>query len=278
MAAAQAAASAVIAAGFSYGANSSAIGRTSVVVTSAGLKPCHVSISSFVSGASLERSRSFSIAKEKASGIAVSATKLEVAPAVEEEKEVKVTESPAAVATEASVSSFMTDVANLVKLVDSRDIVELEMKHKDYEIIIRKKEALAPPPPPPVSFPGPHVMAHTSFPGYPAPPLSPPPAATSPAPAETAPEAAAAPAAAPATQHPPMLSPMAGTFYRSPGPGEPPFVQVGDKVTKGQVLCIVEAMKLMNEIEADQSGTIVEIVAEDGKPVSIESPLYIIKP
>ncbi|KAL3696068.1 hypothetical protein R1sor_010144 [Riccia sorocarpa] len=283
MAAAQAAANAVIAAGSLVatrcynGANSSANARTSVVISSAVLKPCNLAISPFTSGSSLERARSFSIVKEKSTGVAASATKLEVAPAVEEEKEVKATESPAEVATEASVSSFMTDVANLVKLVDSRDIVELEMKHKDYEIIIRKKEALAPPPAPPASFPGPHVMAHTSFPGYPGPPLSPPPAVTTPAPEETAP-AEAPPTAAPTSQHTSMLSPMAGTFYRSPGPGEPPFVHVGDKVTKGQVVCIVEAMKLMNEIEADQSGTIVEIAAEDGKPVSIESPLFIIKP
>ncbi|KAG6547741.1 hypothetical protein Mapa_010554 [Marchantia paleacea] len=175
-----------------------------------------------------------------------------------------------------SISSFMADVTNLVKLVDTRDIIELEMKHKDYELVIRKKEALPPPPPPPTSIPGPHVMAHTSYPEYLAPPTP-----QGPAWADTTPASAFAsetPQVAPASMYPPMLSPMAGTFYRSPAPGEPAFVQVGDKITKGQVLCIVEAMKLMNEIEADQSGTILEIVAEDGKPVSIESPLYIIKP
>ncbi|BBN02503.1 acetyl-CoA carboxylase biotin carboxyl carrier protein [Marchantia polymorpha subsp. ruderalis] len=246
------------------------------VVLAPGLKSfSSVSISSSV----FLRSRSFNVSKDNAYGITTSATKLEVAPVVEEEKEVKAAEIPPVLTPEASVASFMTDVANLVKLVDSRDIVELEMKHKDYEIIIRKKEALPPPPAPQMSFPGPHVMAHTSFPGYPAPPMSPPPAAAAaPAPAEIVPAAPAAPSAPPASLHPPMLSPMAGTFYRSPAPGEKAFVQVGDKVTKGQVVCIVEAMKLMNEIEADQSGTIVEIVAEDGKPVSIESPLFVIKP
>ncbi|RZR88090.1 hypothetical protein BHM03_00015610 [Ensete ventricosum] len=83
---------------------------------------------------------------------------------------------------------------------------------------------------------------------------------------------------------PPLKCPMAGTFYRCPAPGEPPFVKVGDKVQKGQVVCIIEAMKLMNEIEdwdnttpgvsylqSDQSGTVVEIIAEDGKPVSVDS-------
>ncbi|KAG6551931.1 hypothetical protein Mapa_006548 [Marchantia paleacea] len=270
MAAAQAAAAAAgvaIASRCRSGACSSANPR---VVLAPGLKSfSSVSISS----STFLRSRSFNVAKDNAYGITASATKLEVAPVVEEEKEVQAAEIPPVLTPEASVASFMTDVANLVKLVDSRDIVELEMKHKDYEIVIRKKEALPPPPAPPVSFPGPHVMAHTSFPGYPAAPMSPPPAAAAaPAPAEIV------PAAPPASLHPPMLSPMAGTFYRSPAPGEKAFVQVGDKVTKGQVLCIVEAMKLMNEIEADQSGTIVEIVAEDGKPVSIESPLFVIKP
>ncbi|XP_042439953.1 biotin carboxyl carrier protein of acetyl-CoA carboxylase 2, chloroplastic-like [Zingiber officinale] len=63
---------------------------------------------------------------------------------------------------------------------------------------------------------------------------------------------------------------MTGTFYRNPGPGLPPFVKPGDKVNKGQVLCIIEAMKLMNEIEADQAGTVVEILLiEDGKPVGV---------
>jgi acetyl-CoA carboxylase biotin carboxyl carrier protein len=184
-------------------------------------------------------------------------------------------ESSSSIATAASV--FMADVANLIKLVDTRDIVELELKQKDYELIIRKKEALPPPPAPQQSTQGPHVMAHTMFPGY-------QPQAPAPQPIQEA--SSAAPVAAPAIPdaiplaagHPPMLSPMAGTFYKCPGPGEPAYVKVGDKVTKGQVVCIVEAMKLMNEIEADQSGTIVEILAEDGKPVSMESPLFVIKP
>lgn len=206
-------------------------------------------------------------------------TKFEVpAAAAQEKPAASEPASSSSIATAASV--FMADVANLIKLVDTRDIVELELKQKDYELIIRKKEALPPPPAPQHSTQGPHVMAHTMFPGYAQPP---PPqqaaasaAPSTPAAAESAP---AIPDAIPlAAEHPPMLSPMAGTFYKCPGPGEPPYVKVGDKVTKGQVVCIVEAMKLMNEIEADQSGTIVEILAEDGKPVSMESPLFVIKP
>ncbi|KAK9141114.1 hypothetical protein Scep_010795 [Stephania cephalantha] len=102
---------------------------------------------------------------------------------------------------------------------------------------------------------------------------------SSPAPAPTPIATPSLPAAKPAkSSHPPLKSPMAGTFYRSPGPGQPAFVKVGDKVQKGQSLCIIEAMKLMNEIEADQSGKIVEILLEDGKPVSVDTPLFVIEP
>ena len=73
-------------------------------------------------------------------------------------------------------------------------------------------------------------------------------------------------------------APMVGTFYQSPKPGEPPFVQVGDTVTVGQVICIIEAMKLFNEIEAEQSGTIVELLVEDGVPVEYGQPLFRIEP
>ena len=73
-----------------------------------------------------------------------------------------------------------------------------------------------------------------------------------------------------------VKSPMVGTFYRSATPGGQPFVQVGDKVEKGQTICIIEAMKLMNEIEADQSGVIKAILAENGQPVEYGEPLVVI--
>ena len=69
---------------------------------------------------------------------------------------------------------------------------------------------------------------------------------------------------------------MVGTFYRSASPGAKPFVEVGDSVQQGDVLCIVEAMKLMNEIEADASGTIKAVIAENGQPVEFGQPLFII--
>ncbi|KAK1436490.1 hypothetical protein QVD17_02270 [Tagetes erecta] len=185
----------------------------------------------------------------------------------------KVSPSETTVPDVASITAFMSQVAGLVKLVDSRDIVELQLKQDGFEVLIRKKEALAPPPAPPM------VMMQSSQPQAMLHSQPPPPQA---APTPSAPAlSAAAPAPAPAkpkSSHPPLKCPMAGTFYRTPAPGAPPFVKVGDKVQKGQVVCIIEAMKLMNEIEADQSGTVVDIIAEDGKPVSLDTPLLVIEP
>jgi acetyl-CoA carboxylase biotin carboxyl carrier protein len=75
-----------------------------------------------------------------------------------------------------------------------------------------------------------------------------------------------------------VTSPIVGTFYRSPSPDADPYVEEGDKVKKGQVLCIVEAMKLMNEIESEVDGTIVKILAESTKPVEYGQPLFLIDP
>ncbi|WVZ14741.1 hypothetical protein V8G54_012307 [Vigna mungo] len=181
-----------------------------------------------------------------------------------EEKEVpNGKHSGGTVADEASVTAFI--------LVDSRDIVELQLKQSDCELMIRKKEALQPPP---VAAP---VSPPPIYAAFPPPPVAPAAAPTTSAPQKALP-ALPSPAKASSSSHPSLKSPMAGTFYRSPAPGEPPFVKVGDKVKKGQVICIIEAMKLMNEIEADQSGTIAEILIEDSKPVSLETPLFVIVP
>ncbi|GMI67438.1 biotin carboxyl carrier protein 2 [Hibiscus trionum] len=176
----------------------------------------------------------------------------------------------------AAISAFMAQVSDLVKLVDSRDIMELQLKQLDCELVIRKKEALQPPQsasPMVMQQYMPQAMFQTAPPAAlvaapaPASPAPPAPEPSSPPPAKTS-----------NSSHPPLKCPMAGTFYRSPAPGEPPFVKVGDKVQKGQVVCIIEAMKLMNEIEADQSGTVVEILVEDGKAVSVDMPLFVIAP
>jgi acetyl-CoA carboxylase biotin carboxyl carrier protein len=112
-----------------------------------------------------------------------------------------------------------------------------------------------------------------------------------------APTAYAAPTAAPVAQVPPAVaaatpaaaapktdnlvtikSPMIGTFYRSAGPDKPLFVNVGDEVTSGKVVCIIEAMKLFNEIESEIKGTIVKILVEDASPVEYDQPLFLVDP
>ena len=106
-----------------------------------------------------------------------------------------------------------------------------------------------------------------------------PQAASAPAPLAAAP-AAAAPAAAPAKEEPTgpaITSPMVGTFYRSSGPGEKPFASVGDHVEANTTVCIIEAMKVMNEIKAETSGVIARVIAQDGKPVQYGQPLFQLK-
>jgi acetyl-CoA carboxylase biotin carboxyl carrier protein len=89
------------------------------------------------------------------------------------------------------------------------------------------------------------------------------------------PEMTPAPAAAPSGHQ--LKSPMVGTFYRAPSPGAPPFVEIGQAVSKGQTLCIIEAMKLLNEIESDVAGTVKAILVENGQPVEYGQPLFLIE-
>ena len=89
--------------------------------------------------------------------------------------------------------------------------------------------------------------------------------------------AAPAPAAPPEPKGHAVKSPMVGTFYRAPSPGAPSFVEVGQSVTKGQTLCIIEAMKLLNEIESDATGTVKAILVENGQPVEYGQPLFLIE-
>jgi acetyl-CoA carboxylase biotin carboxyl carrier protein len=109
-----------------------------------------------------------------------------------------------------------------------------------------------------------------------APIAAPPPMTIAPAPLPPPPAPAAAPKAAPVNDASiaTITSPFVGTFYRAPSPQAPSFVDVGSEIRPGTVLCIVEAMKLMNEIEAEIAGTIVEVVAANGKPVEYGDPLF----
>ncbi len=146
----------------------------------------------------------------------------------------------------------------LIDLVSESNISELEITEAEGKVRIVKAGEAAP-----VQYvqtPAPQVAA--------------------PAPAPVAATAAPAPAAAPveaaATGHT-VKSPMVGTFYRSSSPGAPSFVEVGSKVNEGDTLCIIEAMKILNEIEADKSGTITQILGENGQAVEYGQALFIIE-
>ena len=98
------------------------------------------------------------------------------------------------------------------------------------------------------------------------------------APAAPAPVATAAPPAKPAENHAAITSPMVGTFYRAPAPDADPYVEVGDMVELGQTVCIVEAMKLMNEIESEVKGRVTKILIENAQPVEFGQPLFLVEP
>lgn len=110
-----------------------------------------------------------------------------------------------------------------------------------------------------------------------APAPAPAPVAAAPAPAAAAPAAPAADST-PAGNYVEIKSPMIGTFYRAANPESPNFVNVGDKVSAGSTVCIVEAMKLFNEIESEVSGTIVKVLVDDSQPVEYDQPLFLVDP
>ncbi|KAG1653670.1 hypothetical protein FOA52_004587 [Chlamydomonas sp. UWO 241] len=166
------------------------------------------------------------------------------------------------------------ELADIVKLVNATDIVEMEWKGKRFNISLKKAEALK------AAEPVYQMMAAAPAAMAPAPaaPASAPPAPAAPAaPAAPRPAAAAAPPPPAATGGIEIRSPMSGTFYSCAAPGDPPFCKVGDKVKKGQTVGIIEAMKLMNEIEAEASGEVVKIMAQNGTPITAGQPLLLLK-
>ena len=144
----------------------------------------------------------------------------------------------------------------LIELVETSGIAELEIQEGEERVRITR------------SSPGTSGAAVIA----PVPQVIAVPAGTVAAPAGAPP----APEAPPAAEGHVVKSPMVGTFYRSATPGSKPFVEIGDAVQEGQTLCIVEAMKLMNEIEADKSGVIKSILTENGQPVEFGQPLFVI--
>jgi len=158
----------------------------------------------------------------------------------------------------------MQELRELVEFLKANEIAEFDMEQGDLKVRIKFAGAAAA-----ASLDLSQLSRLVSA----APTAAVPAAVASPAVAQ----ATAAPAAAEEKLHE-VKSPIVGTFYESPAPGAPPFVQVGDQVEVGQVLCIVEAMKLMNEIEADVAGEIVRRIATSGQPVEYGQPLFAIRP
>ena len=165
-------------------------------------------------------------------------------------------------------SNKLQELRELVEFLKANEIAEFDMEQDDLKV--RIKFAGEPAPAAPA---GGIDMAHLSRLMASAPAA---PAASS-APSASAVAAESAPATPAEVLHD-VKSPIVGTFYESPSPGAPPFVKIGDQVEVGQVLCIVEAMKLMNEIEADVAGEVVKRIAASGQPVEYGQPLFAIKP
>lgn len=160
-------------------------------------------------------------------------------------------------------------IQELIKVINKSNIGEISVEEKDFKITIRQKEDAAP-----VSA-NPAPMAYYAAPQH-------------------AHEAAAAqalslpatgqPTIPPTTENKPadnlvtVKSPMIGTFYRSSSPDKPAFVNVGDDITVGKPVCIIEAMKLFNEIESEVSGKIVKVLVDDASPVEFDQPLFLVDP
>jgi acetyl-CoA carboxylase biotin carboxyl carrier protein len=150
-------------------------------------------------------------------------------------------------------------IKSLLQLISEADVNEVYIEEGDFKIKIKKRSEAT------------YVSA--------------PPAAPAPVASVVVPSAAAAPASAPAAPAPSasaatasIKSPIVGTFYAAGSPDAKPFVSVGDVISKGQPLCIIEAMKIMNEIESDMSGKVVAIHVKNGQPVEFDQPLFEIEP
>jgi len=148
-------------------------------------------------------------------------------------------------------------IQDLIRFVSKSGVNEVSIEQKDFKITIKTNEAVLQ-----AAVP---VAQHIAMPAAPVQAIAP---AAAPAPA----------AAEPAANYVTIKSPMIGTFYRSASPEKPMFVNVGDEVKHGSVVCIIEAMKLFNEIESEVSGRIVKILVDNASPVEYDQPLFLVEP
>lgn len=164
----------------------------------------------------------------------------------------------------------LNEIQDLIKLVAKSGVSEVELETKDIKIQIKaqgtdksKEQVVIHQ----TSAPAPVIAAPVA-----APPVS------APAPVAAAPATPAVPAASAEDKYVTIKSPMIGTFYRTPSPDKPAFVNVGDEITPGKVICIVEAMKLFNEVESEIKGKIVKILVDDVSPIEFDQPLFLVDP
>ncbi len=167
-------------------------------------------------------------------------------------------------------SMKLNEIQDLIKFVAKSGVSEVELENKDFKIIIKTGSGKSKDAP---------ILVQAA-------PMAMPQAQ----PVMQAPQPVAqtgggqkteAPKEAPATddsKYVTIKSPMIGTFYRKSGPDKPPFVNVGDEITKGSVVCVIEAMKLFNEIESEISGKIVKVLVDDSSPVEYDQPLFLVEP
>jgi acetyl-CoA carboxylase biotin carboxyl carrier protein len=158
-------------------------------------------------------------------------------------------------------------IQELIKMINKSNIGEVTIEEKGFKLTIKQKEE-------PVQ----HVFAA---------PVNQPvsmPQQTQPVLAASGSSASSAAAEKPKSTEPAadnyitIKSPMIGTFYRSQSPGKPAFVEIGDEITPGKIVCIIEAMKLFNEIESEMKGRIVKVLVEDASPVEYDQPLFLVEP
>lgn len=157
----------------------------------------------------------------------------------------------------------LKEIQTLIKFVSTSKVDEVSIEKGDFKINIKKNEAPTVVAAPAASVVPQQVVVEAAAPVAPATPAAP---------------AANAPAEEAASNTVEIKSPMIGTFYRKAAPDKPAFVEVGDTVEKGQVICIIEAMKLFNEIESEVSGKIVKVLVDDTKPVEYDQPLFLVEP
>ncbi|OAV43096.1 acetyl-CoA carboxylase biotin carboxyl carrier protein [Lewinella sp. 4G2] len=170
------------------------------------------------------------------------------------------------------------EIQELIRIISKREISEFKYSNGDVKLHIRGKSYLSGNVNTPAAG-GPSIINVPAAPAYAAAPTAAPAPAPAAAPAAAAPQKEEAGGSKVDESHYVQIkSPMIGTFYRSSSPDKDAYVKVGDTVAKGDTVCIVEAMKLFNEIESEVSGTIVKVLVEDASPIEYDMPLFLVDP